>query len=141
MRQQQQNQNRKKQPANLPKMVSVKLKVNFYLLVNVLFFFVKKLKLFCSEVAKISISSLFLSFFNLYPFLFHLLGCCLYEMRQFLFFFTALILVMLFISGQPAWPNSDAVVRSLPHSHPLKCGLCSNPKCDVVPSSFLAQEL
>lgn len=33
-------------------------------------FKVKKLELSCSEVAKISISSLFLSFFNLYPFLF-----------------------------------------------------------------------
>ena len=40
-------------------------------------FKVKKLELSCSEVAKISVSSLFLSFLNLNPFLF------------FLFFFNA----------------------------------------------------
>lgn len=106
-------------------------------------FKVKKLKLPCSEVAKISVSSLFLSFLNFHPFLsfflmFQFFGMPFIWNVYSSLFFTALIFGMLFIWHQPAWPKSDAAVRSLPHPHPLKCGLCSNPKCDVVHYSFPA---
>lgn len=102
-------------------------------------FKVKKLELSCSEVAKISISSLFLSFFNLYPFLFFLFFLMLHFFGMlfiwneaisslFFFFFTALIFGMLFIWRQPSWPNSEAVASH----HPSPTHL--NVDCVLIPN-------